>query len=267
MKMRDVIPSIAASILVLFVGMAPFVLAAAPAAAQAAAAKNIPRLADGKPDFNGIWDRPRVNDLTRDVDGCGSGAATVGCKQKGAGELPYTTWGKEQASGARFDYAARCLPWGYTRAMGTAYPVEIIQTPKRLAYLFESNNVFHVIPTDGRKLPEKADPLWLGRSAGRYEGDTLVIETTGFNGQTWLDTAEHPSSDQLRVTERLRHIDADHLEYEVTFDDPKTYSKPFKNTRIWSRMKAGEELMEWWCMENNKDLLDGLISPTHTNQP
>src|SRR5438876_7239492 len=83
--------------------MASFVRAAAPAAGQAAAAKNIPRLADGKPDFNGIWDRPRVNDIARDVNSCGSGGSTVGCKQKGAGELPYTAWGKEQVSGPRFD--------------------------------------------------------------------------------------------------------------------------------------------------------------------
>jgi hypothetical protein len=247
---------------------AAFVVTPVPVASQSAAAKNIPRLADGKPDFNGIWDRPRVPDITLDVNGCGSGAPTKGCSQKGAGELSYTAWGNEQMTGPRFDYAARCLPWGYTRAMGTAYPLEIIQTPKRLAYLFESNNVFHVIPTDGRKLPENADPLWLGRSIGRYEGDTLIIESSGFNGQTWLDTAEHPSSEQLRVTERLRHIDADHIEYEVTFDDPKTYTRPFKNTRIWSRMKEGEELMEWWCMENNKDLMEGLLSPTHTvNRP
>ena len=254
------------SLSAMVVVIAVFVLAPAPAEGQPAAA-HIPRLADGKPDFNGIWDRPRVFDITRDENACGSGAPTKGCKQTGAGELPYTAWGREQMSGPRFDYAGRCLPWGYTRAMGTAYPLEIIQTPKRLAYLFESNNVFHVIPTDGRQLPEKADPLWLGRSVGRYEGDTLIIETTGFNGQTWLDTAEHPSSDQLRVTERLRHIDADHLEYEVTFDDPKTYTRPFKNTRIWSRMKAGDELMEWWCMENNKDLLEGHLSPTHINEP
>jgi hypothetical protein len=264
MNIRDpfsIVPSVA-----VMVAVASFVLAPARVVGQAPAAKNIPRLADGKPDFNGIWDRPRVGDITTNSNECGSGAPTTGCKQTGAGELPYTAWGKEQMSGPRFDYAARCLPWGYTRAMGTAYPLEIIQTPKRLAYLFESNNVFHVIPTDGRKVPS-GDPLWLGRSVGRYEGDTLIIETTGFNGQTWLDTAEHPSSDQLRVTERLRHIDADHLEYEVTFEDPKTYTRPFKNTRIWSRMSQDSELMEWWCMENNKDLMEGLLSPTHINQP
>ena len=132
------------------------VLACAPAAAQ-----NIPRLNDGKPDFNGVWDRPRVNDVTRSSNECGSGLPTKGCSQKGSGELSYTAWGKEQWNGPRFDYAARCLPWGYTRAMQTAYPIEIMQTPKRLAYLFESNNVFHMVPTDGRKLPQNPDPAVL----------------------------------------------------------------------------------------------------------
>src|SRR5262245_12641692 len=117
-----------ASMVLLAAVMAVFVFMPATAAGQAAA-KNIPRLADGKPDFNGVWDRPRVSDITEDGKGCGSGASTEGCMQKGAGELPYTAWGKEQMSGPRFDYAARCLPWGYTRAMGTAYPLEIVQTP------------------------------------------------------------------------------------------------------------------------------------------
>ena len=244
------------------------VLACVSAAGQSAApkAQNIPRLPDGKPDFNGIWDRPRITDITRDSNACGSGAPTKGCIQKGSGELPYTAWGREQWTGARFDYAARCLPWGYTRAMQTAYPIEIMQTPKRLAILFESNNVFHVVPTDGRKPPQNPDPSWLGYSVGRYEGDTLVIETTGFNGMTWIDTAEHPSSDQLKVTERLRLLDADRVEQEVTWDDPKTYTKPVKNTRVWVRMQPGSELMEWWCMENNKDLLEGHLSETHKTQ-
>jgi hypothetical protein len=234
-----------------------------PTAAQTPAAKSIPRLADGKPDFNGVWDRPRVVDITRDSNECGSGAPTTGCKQKGSGPLTYTPQGQQLWNGEKFDYAARCLPWGYTRAMQTSYPLEIVQTPKRTAYLFESNNVFHVIPTDGRKMPTDIEPTWMGISVGHYEGDTLVVETAGFNGKTWIDTAEHPSSDALKVTERLRHIDADHLEYEVTWEDSKVYTKPFKNTRVWSRMAPGSELFEWWCMENNKDLLEGHLTPTH----
>jgi hypothetical protein len=100
----------------------------------------------------------------------------------------------------------------------------------------------------------------MGHSVGHYDGDTLVIDTTGFNGKTWIDTAEHPSSEQLRVTERIHYIDPQHLSYEVTWEDPKTYTRPIKNTRVLARMKPGDELMEYWCMENNKDLLEGHLS-------
>lgn len=244
-------------------GTALAALFAQSAAAQSAAAKAqpgakaIPRLADGKPDFNGVWDHPRASDVTKSFNGCAAG--TAGCKQEGMAELPYTEWGLAQWKDVegRFDYSAYCLPWGYTRAWGTEYPVEIVQTPQRLALLFESNNIFHVVPTDGRSHPAKVDPNWLGNSVGHYEGDTLVIDTIGYNGKTWIDNAEHPSSDQLHLIERYTHIDADHVQFEITWDDPKTYTKPVKNTRVLSRMKKGEELMEYWCMENNKDLLEG----------
>jgi hypothetical protein len=242
------------------------VIVALSIAAMPVGAQSIPRLANGKPDLSGVWDKPRVTDVTRSSNGCGSGATTVGCKQTGSGELSYTPAGLAQWKGERFDYAARCLPWGYTRAMQTAYPVEFVHTPQRLAILFESNNVFHVVPTDGRNHPKELEPSWMGNSVGKYEGDTLVIDTIGFNGKTWIDTGEHPSSDALHVIERIRLIDATHLEYEVTWDDPKTYTKPFKNTRIFVRMKPGEELMEWWCMENNKDLLEGHLSDSHVTQ-
>lgn len=231
-----------------------------PSAAQGPTAKAeavaIPRLADGKPDFSGIWDRPRVTDVTKSGRGCGS--ESQGCKQEGSGELSYTAWGLEQWKDEhKFDYAGHCQPWGYTRAWQTEYPVEILQTPGRLAILWESNNVFHIVPTDGRSHPKDLEPQWMGNSVGKYDGDTLVIDTIGFNGKTWIDTAEHPSSDALHVTERLSYTDRDHVSYEVTWEDSKTYSKPFKNVRTFTRMKPGAEIMEWWCMENNKDLLDG----------
>ena len=230
------------------------------ALAAAAQSSDIPRFADGKPDFNGVWDHPRVADVTRNSNECA--ANTPGCKQIGTGPLPFTEWGQQQwkTKDQRVDYSARCLPWGYTRAWQVEYPVEIVQTPKRLALLFESNNIFHVIHTDGTDHPKDLDPTWMGHSVGHYEGDTLVIDSTGFNGKTWIDTAEHPSSDQLHVVERIHYMDAQHLSYEVTWEDPKTYSKPIKNTRVFARMKPGEELMEYWCMENNKDLLEGHLS-------
>ena len=228
-------------------------VAPAPAGAQATAAKSIPRLADGKPDFNGIWDRPRVGDITRDSNACGSGAPTTGCKQTGAGELPYTAWGKEQMTGPRFDYAARCLPWGYTRAMGTAYPLEIIQTPKRLAYLFESNNVFHVIPTDGRKLPTlPVDlPRWWGYSVGHWEGDTLVVETTnyinGFQGST----------NNVKLTERFTRVSPEFIHWQITVDDPATWTQPWT---FMIRLKKTDGLIyEYACHEGNY-AMEGILA-------
>ena len=235
-------------------------LVAIAALAAAAQSNDIPRINDGKPDFNGVWDHPRVADVTRNGNGCGGN--TPGCKQTGTGELPFTEWGLQQwkTKNERVDYSAHCLPWGYTRAWQVEYPVEIVQTPKRIALLFESNNIFHVVHTDGSGHPKDLDPSWMGHSIGHYEGDTLVIDTVGFNGKTWIDTVEHPSSDQLHVIERIHYIDPQHLAYEVTWEDSKTYTRPIKNTRVLSRMKPGDELMEYWCMENNKDLLEGHLS-------
>lgn len=223
---------------------------------SAAPATDIPRLANAKPDFSGVWARPRVGNITQDDKGCGSGVS--GCTQKGSGPPSFTPLGAQLMKAPKFDYTAFCLPWGYTRAMQTEYPIELVQTPKRLAILYESNNIFHVVPTDGRQHPHAMEPTWMGTSIGWYEGDTLAIDTKGFNGRTNLDVQGlHPSSDALHIIERLSYLDANRVAYEITIEDPKVYAKPIKNSRTWVRMKPGEELMEYWCMENNKDLLDG----------
>jgi hypothetical protein len=223
---------------------------------SAARPTDIPRLANGKPDFSGVWARPRVGSITQDGQGCGSGVD--GCTQKGSGPLAFTPLGSQLMNAAKFDYTAFCLPWGNTRSMQTEYPLEILQTPRRLAFLYESNNIFHVVPTDGRQHPRPLEPTWMGTSIGWYEGDTLVIDTKGFNGRTNLDVqAMHPTSDALRIVERLSYADANRVAYEITIEDPKIYTQPIKNARTWIRMKPGEELLEYWCMENNKSLLDG----------
>src|SRR5499427_2785107 len=194
------------------------VLFLAPAFAMGQVA-GIPRLANGKPDFSGVWARPRVTDITRDGKGCGAGES--GCTQKGSGPLEFTPLGAQLDKGPKFDYTAFCLPWGYTRSMQTEYPIELLQTPKRLAMLFESNNIFHVVPTDGRQMPKELEPKWMGTSVGRYEGDTLVIDTRGFNGRITLDVgAEHPTSDALHIVERLSYIDPSRVAYELTIEDP-----------------------------------------------
>jgi len=241
-------------------------LAATSALGQSATSRtqDVARMPNGKPDFSGVWDHPRVLDVTRDGNACGGG--TRGCSQKGSGELSFTPEGTKRWQGTRIDYTAYCLPWGYTRAGQVEYPIEIMQKPDRLAFLFESNNIFHVVFTDGRDHPKDLEPNWLGHSVGKWEGDTLVIDTTGFNGKTYIDTAEHPSSDALHVVERVSYMDAQHLSYEVTWEDPKMYTKPIKNTRVFARMKPGQELMEYWCMENNKTLLEHHLPDLHLDQ-
>lgn len=227
----------------------PALLLAACAWAQTPAAPKpaIPRLHDGKPDLNGVWQIPYVNDMSRGVEG----------------GLPFTPKGEadfKSYDAAAFDYTGHCLPPGLTRLVNTPNPMEIVQTPTKVVLLFEGFNQFIVVPTDGRKHTQEKDrdPTWFGESIGWYEGDTLVIDTIGFNGKTRLDTIGHPHSDQLHVIQRYTRDSPTTLQFEVTVEDPVMYAKPFTNKRVW-RLRTDWELMEYSCMENNKDLLDGHI--------
>jgi hypothetical protein len=210
----------------------------------------VPRLPDGRPDIGGVWQRPYVPDMTRSFQ-----------SQQGPGELPYTPAGAQKFKSydvSKFDYTGHCLPQGMTRSMNSPFPIEIIQTAKRVAILFEAWNVFHVIPTDGRAFPADIEPTWIGTSIGHWDGDTFVVETRGFNGKTNLDTAGHQHSDQMHLTQRFTRTDEKHMAYEVIIDDPILYTRPWKNVRTFT-LRPDWELMEYSCMENNKDLLDGHI--------
>jgi hypothetical protein len=232
------------------------VLTAIPAGAQVAAkaaSKPIPRLPDGKPDLQGVWQHPYVPDMSKDR-----------ADQKGpGGELPFTPWGADNFKNydvSQYDYTGHCLPFGLLRSMNVGgYPIQIMQNSKYLAFLFEQSTWFNVVYLDGREHPKDLDPTWFGHSVGKWDGDTLVIDTVGFNGKTRLDTIGHPHSDKLHVIQRLTLTDADNMTYEVTIDDPVAYTKPWKNTRRYWRMKPGEELIEYSCEENNKDLREGHI--------
>ncbi len=228
----------------------------------------VPKLSNGKPDLSGVWDHPRVGDMSKDVSGrCVGG--TAGCSSIGFKELDslLTPYGKAENSRQKFDYGVHCLPWGYVRSWGTPYPLEFVQNANRLAILFEQNNMFHVVPTDGRGHPKDLDATWMGNSIGKWEGDTLVIDTIGFNGRTWLDTEpERLTSDALHVTERIDRPDFQHLRYEVTIDDPKMYTKPWKNTRTFVLMKPGQEIMEYSCDENNKEITEGHVKDEWTKK-
>ncbi len=211
----------------------------------------IPRMPDGKPNLNGIWDHPYVPDVSKD-----------GKDQKGAGELPFTPAGADNFKNydvSKFDYTGHCLPFGLMRSVNVGgYPIQVVQYGSYIALLFEQSNWFHVVAM-GRDHPKDLDPTWFGDSVGKWDGDTLVIDTIGFNGKTRLDTIGHPHSDQMHIVERWTLTDANHIAYEVTVDDPKMYSKPWKNVRTFWRMKPGQELIEYSCEENNRDFLQGHI--------
>jgi hypothetical protein len=223
---------------------AALALAALGAAGQTTAESAVPRTPDGKPDLSGVYEIPYVPDMSR-----------------GVGALPYTPWGADNFKNydpTAFDYTAHCLPAGLTRQMNTPFPIEIFQSPKKIAVIFEGFSSFVIVPTDGRDHPKKLEPTWIGNSVGRWEGDTLVIDSIGFNDKTRLDTIGHPHSDELHVIQRLTRTDLMHLSYDVTIDDPKTYTKPWSNHRVF-KLRPDWELMEYSCEENNKDVNEGHV--------
>jgi hypothetical protein len=220
---------------------------AAPAAAQVA--KPVPRTTGGKPDLSGVWLTPYVPDMTRN-----------GRNQHGAGDLPFTPAGLaawKSSDAANGDYTGSCMPFGLSRSINAPYPLQIVQNDSSVALLFEQNNWFHVVPTDGRQHPSPVEPTWFGHSIGKWDGDTLVVDTIGFHEWTRLDTVGHPHSDKLHLTLRFRRVDFDHLAYVVTVDDPEMYTAPWTNERTFTRTDG--DLIEYSCEENNKDLREGHI--------
>ena len=141
---------------------------------------------------------------------------------------------------------------GIPRADLLSEPIRIVQAPRETMVLYEVGNLHRQIYTDGRKLPKEFDlPAYLGYSVGHWEGDTLVVETAGFNDQTTLDSMGHPHSESLRLTERFRRRDYGHLDYEMTLDDPVMYTKPF-TIKIPHELMADADIFEDYC-ENEKD--------------
>jgi len=209
-------------------------------------ASAVPRMADGKPDLSGIWERPPVLDMGKNSRG-----------QQAPPEIPLTAWAKANM-GEKFDSTGHCLPMGYTRNINSPFPIEILQRPDRVVILYEANNTFHIIYTDGRGHPKDLEPTWFGDSIGKWEGDTLVVDSVGFNDKTMVDTFGHPHSDALHVIERFTRTDAAHIAYEITIEDPKAYTKPWKNVRTFTA-RPDWDLQEYVCEENNRDLVEGHI--------
>lgn len=144
------------------------------------------------------------------------------------------------------------IPPGLPRVMLWPLPWEIVQARDRVIMVYEYQNLVRQIFTDGRKHPEELDPTYMGHSIGRYEGDTLVVDTIGFNDKTWLDLLGHlPHTDALHLVERIRRIDHDTLVEDFTIEDPKAYTKPWTAQKFF-KLKPDWQIQEYVCTENNK---------------
>jgi hypothetical protein len=157
------------------------------------------------------------------------------------------------ASEGKADPIARCKPTGVPAVNTIPLPYKIVQMPNLILILYEENTSFRQIFLDGRKPIQDAEPRWMGYSTGKWEGDTLVIDTIGFNDKHWLDRMGHPHSDALHLTERIRRRDFGHLEIAMTINDPKTYAKPFTYTQTLTLVPE-EDLLEYFCSENERDV-------------
>lgn len=146
-----------------------------------------------------------------------------------------------------------CLPSGIPFVSLVSEPVKFVQSP-RLTVILHEGDAPRQIYTDGRQLPKEFEqPAWFGYSVGTWDHDTFVIETAGFNDKTWLDGMGHPHSDALRITERYHRTDFGHLDVEMTFDDPKMYTRPF-TIHVPFHLLADSDIFESFCNENEKDL-------------
>jgi hypothetical protein len=221
-----------------------------------------PRLADGKPDFSGLWHvalrnpcNPAVNRLTSCTEIGGSPLArNIGASLPGG--LPFQPWAAEiarqrAADDSRDDPHVRCLPDNPPRHWGLPHLNKLVHTPKLLVVLYEVNAMYRQIFTDGRPLPEDPTPGWMGYSTARWDGDTLVIQTRGFRDNLWMDLGGTPMSDAAKMTERIRRPNYGTLEIEITVDDPKVFTKPW-TVRMDQTIELDTELIDEFCLENEK---------------
>jgi hypothetical protein len=148
--------------------------------------------------------------------------------------------------------AVRCLPQGVPGVM-MAYAFKIVQTPRLLIMIPESQEPPRQIYLDGRTFPKDPEPTWMGYSVGSWEGDTLVVQTTGFKVEGWLDNAGHPRGESMLITERLHRRDFGHIDLEIRYDDPQYYTRPFTN-KVTLNLIPDSDIIEFVCTENEKDM-------------
>jgi hypothetical protein len=204
----------------------------------------IPIAYDGRVDFSGIW----------------SGGGPIGDIKQGlppGEELPLLPSAKAIMAKrlSKEDPEANCLPTGVPRI--APYPWRIVQTATHIFFLFEGNiHSYRQIFIDGRPMPkdEDVDPTWYGTSVGRIEGNKLIVDTKGYNDKFWFDFVGTPHTELMKTTEVYTRTNFGTLEVDTTIDDPGAYSRPFTVHFTATHQRAGEELMEYICQENNQDV-------------
>jgi hypothetical protein len=187
---------------------------------------------------------------------------------------PLTPWGQAQVSAAKplsgakavagkeDNSALRCEPSGPPQVLVLPNPWEIVQIPGRVLMFFEEQHIWREIWTDGRPVPKDPDPSWLGYSVGHWEGDTLVVETVGFNDKEWVDLYGNPRTSTTHLTERYRRVNHDTLEQQIIIEDPRVYTKPWVSPPKLHKLEPGWEIAEWFCvLDENRGYDDVVRKP------
>jgi len=234
------------------------------------AAPRIPRATDGKPNLTGLWQTLSTADW--DIQDHASQAGpffqlgAIGAEPPGLGivegnQIPYlpealATKKQNYADRYKLDPVIKCYMPGVPRATYVPFPFEIIQSQKNILIAYEFASTNRLINMG--KPEEAATDTWMGTSNGHWEGDTLVVDVTGFNGMAWFDRAGNFASDSLHVVERYSLLDADTLTYEATITDPKTFSRPWKvSLPLYRHREKNARLLEFKCVEYAEELIYG----------
>jgi hypothetical protein len=220
-----------------------------------------PRTPDGRPDFNGVWRGAPTGQRGQPPPVATTGFPLATFRDIGStfkDGLPLTPYGSEllkkhMAGNSKDNPEAHCLPMGIMQFHTQGMPRKFVQTPGLIVILYEASSGIRQIFTDGRPLPPKEDsqPWYYGYSTGKWEGDTLVVETNNLRDNGWLDIIGSPLTDQAKLTERFHRLSYGRMEIDITVDDPKVYAKPWTVRHLQDIMPDGE-LIEFICEENNR---------------
>jgi hypothetical protein len=207
-------------------------------------------------DFSGVWGGQSIANMTKE-------------------EPPMTAWGLAKYKLAKTNWSnppvtgkddndpvLRCEPAGIPRLYnGFAHPISFMQSPDKIVQLFEADSIYRIFYLN-RQHPEHPDSMWYGDSIAHWEGNTLVVDTADFNDRTWLDTSGHPHSDQMKMTEKFTRTDHDHLQLDITINDPIAYTKPWGGQKIFKLEPKSWELTEYLCSPSDEaEVINKVMEP------